>query len=296
MRKFIIIATGIYLILVSCFIFLSLLVQYPHLQSHKVAGIPLVFKELIPASLGFFLFLTGIFLIRRKQWARYLLLFLSAMALLIGLVIAASIIIFPALSPEPYYIRYPDKIILFFFWAIFCIAIPIFQLIFFTRKSVSELFTGAIPFIGRRPVGILVISAITTIGALVSAGDILFNQLEKDILLGNMIVPALYIKSYWIIICVISGVAAVDLWRMKRSGWIAAIVLQVVNIGSIMIMYFLMTDYNIAMRFASTYNINDFSRIPYSLIKKILLLNILMPYLILVYLISKRNLFKKGEQ
>lgn len=293
LRSVMIVATGIYLIVLSCLVSLSLLLRYSHSRPLRQAGDYLILRKIGVLCFGLGLLLTGISLIRRKQWARYSLLILSALALFQGLLLLGGFFIFPAISPEPYYIRYPYKIIIFSFWSVFYFVIPLLCLIYFTRKSVSELFTGSIYRPGGRPLGVFFLTVLTALGALVSAGNVLFKSPSREILISGIFIPFVFVRVYLIIICALSATASVGLWLMKRSGWICAAVLQIFQIIVAAAMCFSMSDYNIAMQFALIFNINDFTRIPYGLIRMFSITTILIPFSILIYLINRRDLFRK---
>jgi hypothetical protein len=171
---------------------------------------------------------TGISLLLRKNWARYSLGIMSFFALFMGLVISLTFLLFPLTIKISLFLRIISfALILFVF-----ILVPLFFLIFFSKKTVKELFksrdrhlTGA-----QKPFGIILVTIITFLSGIFSFLCALFPNYQKLPILGNLFLADTGLKIYFYILAILNVYIAIGLIRLKKSAWILCIVYNIVSI------------------------------------------------------------------
>lgn len=144
MEKFLAVISGIYIIIWG-FVFLSYFSNsYANIRSYGL--LVSVFRLLICAIsviLAILLFVTGVGIVAGKNWSRYVLFIMSALAIFIGIIGLLKII------PLPIPVQCSDsiarnfkvtKLTLFTLGSVFFIALPAFFLTFFSRSSVKKMF------------------------------------------------------------------------------------------------------------------------------------------------------------
>ena len=141
--------TGVYLLFVSCLgLFLSVMTYYglvKQAQSGAMQCNPLaIFALFLPFVLC--LAATGAGLLKFKEWARFALLILSGLAIVVGVFMCAALIRTPLRLPGtvPPATVMMVKGLLFIVVFLFLFLLPLFFLAFFTRSNIAGLF-------GKRP-------------------------------------------------------------------------------------------------------------------------------------------------
>src|SRR3989338_2068111 len=212
MRKFFIILSGVYIIIAGILIAAP---SFSFLNESK-DNLPIVIAGFLSLLIpGVLMVLTGIGIIRRKNWARYSLFVMSIFAIFTGLLTSLIVALVPQgeMSNRPIF----SVVLLIFF--IFLVVIPAYFLIFFTRKSVKEQFVSKEQELKKspRPLGIKLIAILTFIGAVSSLIQVLFPPIQKFPIFG-IFLSGISLRIYWLIFVVISFYIALGLWRLKKGG------------------------------------------------------------------------------
>jgi len=173
----------------------------------------------------------------------------------------------------------------------FLILIPTFFLVFFTRKSIEELFDAKNNHAQLVNVGIKLIAGLLIFGGLFIVASIFFTPKTPAIFFGIMLSGKLLI-AYQLIFAVLSFFTGLGLWKLKRSAWITAIFLEAYGMISVIINYVFISENQFKIMFSGwakenqmIYDINTF--------KIMMLISSFPTLIILIYLLYKRSLFKK---
>lgn len=289
MKKFLVIFSGIYLILAGAIVglFFGAGILFQPRSSLPQGGQMLPFL-IIPALLfTVWPVLTGTGLILRKNWARYSLFTLSAFSVLISLFILVTLLVSPALSDSA-----AERLVPFFFIFIFLMAIPVLFFVLFNNRQVKEMFnplTGT-TVQGKRPFGITLIAILSFLGALSVISAFTFKGVMP---FGSMALTGNPLKGYFILNGLINLFIAIELWKMHKAGWIAAVAFNLYNI-CIIILNMIMISQGLLAEITSsslTSGIN-LSLTQYRIFSS---LGMVFPSAMLIYLFLKKKLFKAEQ-
>lgn len=143
MKKFFLISTAIYLLLLALLGILSSLMSYFGLNARPEASLA-NFSPLYLLLIGLpfigWLIATGVGLLLKKNWARYSILVMSGFAFLMGVIFCFVFIFMPASNAMNGVVTWVIKTVFVILSIIFLIILPIIYCIFFTRQSVKDLF------------------------------------------------------------------------------------------------------------------------------------------------------------
>lgn len=297
MKKILIIISGIYItvvgFLVGIAMFLPFLMMWRKSYSlPKNFQAPLLLFTFIPSGATFLLvFLTGIGIILRKIWSRYLLFVLSYLALFVG-ISSLTVFVLTSLVSDDSLI---SKIFVFTPMVVFLIVIPLFFIIFFSMKSTAKLFldNSSGTRLKKRPMGITLLAVFEFIGFVSHLILAIKPSLVPSMpILGLEVYNIYALKSYYIIMTIVSVFVAFNLLRLRKSGWITFILLKgflIIN-GLITILVFDQDMLNKAILVAN-------KNFVYSLamFRTFGLLGILFQAIILWYVFSKKKIFFNGN-
>lgn len=239
---------------------------------------------------GLWLILTGIGIMLRKNWARYSLFTMSCFAIFIGL--------FMYLVAFLQRIAFPGNISNLIFYAIptiFLIAIPIYFLIFFSRKSVKELFVSKEQGLKKspRPLGIKLISILMFIAAISLFVQVFFQPYQKLPMFGVIFLSGISLKIYLLVSAVISFYIAFGLFRLQKGGWIAYVIYSIFCVLLGLVNTFTISEAALLEMMPELKE--GIHKMPLMFYKISGLLGLLISIIFLVYVISKKKLFFRTE-
>lgn len=221
MKKFFIILSGFYLLLVGLLFSILIIFSLTRIPfSESPSGLYGVLNFVL---FGVWAIATGIGIILRKNWARYSLFVMSFFAIFIGLIMLVPLFFIVSINDRP------DFGVVSFLAFIFFIAVPIFFLIFFNRKMVKEFF---IPKQLehkeiQRPFGITFIAILSIIGALSTLMYAFMPILQKIPLIGDIWLSGIALRIYFGIWTIINIYIGIGLLRMRKAAWVVCILYNV---------------------------------------------------------------------
>lgn len=294
MKKFLIALSGIYIIIAGIiaaapgFAYLNLKVHKGDLSS-VIGGIFIFF------IFGLWVVLTGIGIIRRKNWARYSLFVMSYFAIFIGLILYLVTFIIRISSHGNTQNPALASLILFAISTVLFIGIPICFLIFFTRKSVKELFISKEQELKKspRPFGIKLIVILMFIGAIGSLVYAFFPPYQKLPLFGAVLLSGVPMRIYLLVFSVIAICIALGLFKLRKTGWIAYVIYGIFSILLGLINTFTISEATLLEMMPKL--MESPYQIPMIFYKISGLAGLLVSLLLLIYVISKKRLFFKAE-
>ncbi|MBU1043180.1 MAG: hypothetical protein KJ915_02130 [Candidatus Omnitrophica bacterium] len=288
MKKIFVIISGVYISLIGLF-FIAPTILFLFLGEVKDL---LSMISLVPSLIiGIITLCIGIGVIRIKSWARIAISFISCFLLFIGVLVLLTSFLLSSTMFEQ--MRNKETIALAMRVGIsaFLILIPTFFLVFFTRKSIEELFDAKNNHAQLVNVGIKLIAGLLIFGGLFIVASIFFTPKTPAIFFGIMLSGKLLI-AYQLIFAVLSFFTGLGLWKLKRSAWITAIFLEAYGMISVIINYVFISENQFKIMFSGwakenqmIYDINTF--------KIMMLISSFPTLIILIYLLYKRSLFKK---
>jgi len=300
MKKFLIALSGIYLILVAVLITgvsiigLILAAKQPNVKMPRTITIS---TGIMFAIFAAWPLITGIGLILKKNWARYSIFVLSGVVFLMGL--GGSLATFSksinrAVEANSHAIR-DGKISTLWFVGIFFIIIPLFFIIFFSRKSIKELFTSnsAGESKSNRPFGVTLIALFVLSGSLSSVMFIFLNPIQKFPLIGSIMISGLALKAYFLIYALLDLYIGIGLLKLRKAAWVVAICVHVLAI-LFMIENIIMLSDSTLSQIPNPHGAPNI-HLTLAMYRITMCIMLLIPLFILVYLIAKRNLFIKKQ-
>ncbi len=142
-KKIIIIATGLYLVFAGLYFLRVSLMAVSFIESIK-DKLPKNFDphSFLYAVTPFIIWfvVTGIGILYRKHWARYSLYVFCAVSILFGLLVS-GVMVFAIAHAKNLMPTFPIRIVPLILRIIVLIFLPVFFYMFFSRKSVRELFS-----------------------------------------------------------------------------------------------------------------------------------------------------------
>ena len=295
MKKVFIVLTGVYLLILGCFLILSVGMLF--LSSRfSSAQFPPNFNPLLIVFIYLpfiaWLFATGIALFLYKNWARISLLVMSGLAIFAGLCMALVVTLMPM----------PDtgsgsssvaKVILLICTAIFTIALPIVYFIFFTRKSVVELFKDPMQPVSelKRPVGISILAILSLFGVMMTIVNIFFNYNKGIPIFGSFFLTGWGLQLYFGVMAVINLFIAYGLWKLLKAAWYTYMGLMAFGIINCFISFF---TYNEELLLKMTMTTGSPQMVPLMFFKIILGISVIFIAFIMFYLYTQRVWFKVG--
>ncbi|MDD5195553.1 MAG: hypothetical protein PHQ96_07785 [Candidatus Omnitrophica bacterium] len=237
--------------------------------------------------LTIWLLTTGIGIISKKSWSRYSLFIMSFFALFIGLVISITFLFFPA-PTKSHALRILSFALIFFLF----IVIPIFFLIFFSRKKVKELFKSRDKsrIKTQKSFGILLVSIITLLGGIFSFFYALFPVYEKLPVFGSIFLTGFQLKVYFFILAACNTFIAIGILRLARSAWLLCIIYNLASIFVSIINIFTVSKETISEITPQMSEIPNETLLLYYRIYGVL--GLLIPIAIIAYLISRKKVFR----
>ena len=300
MKKFIVVLIGIYLILIGVLGLLILLVGLflsPKTSSAEIAKFDFFKVQVLIISSVFALWpvITGLGIILRKNWARFSAFVISVFAIFTGLLISLLFLFVPSPQNSPVDYKIIKLIILGFFF-VFFIAIPLFFVIFFTRKSVEELFVSKKPegeSKAGRPFGITLLAIFNLLGSLfftVFAFRPFFPELP---LVGDILLSGTALKAYFFVFALISLYIGIGFLKRKKTAWLMEIILNGYAILLGMANIFTISEATLTKRFSSIGLIVDRGSLGGSLsgYKLSAAIGLLISIVTILYLVLKRSFF-----
>lgn len=296
MKKFLNILSGVYFILVGIFLGLVFIgglffqSKANNLQMEKASSV--VFLALFAIIFPLWPFLTGLGIILKRNWARFSVFMMSAFAIIVGLFASLTFLV----EPIPQNAKADYKIVKLAFLgfsAVFFIAIPIFFIIFFNRKSIKEMFIVKVEEAGgiNRPFGITFLAICSLVGG-ISTAVFIFQPYINQLPIGNLLLSGQAVRVYSVIVTLINLYVGIGLLKLWKRAWLTAILFHIFSILLGVLNILTISESTLSKVFSSA-NIND--NMPLLYYKIIASLGLTFPLAVLVYLIYKRNLFKKSS-
>ncbi|MFA5090111.1 MAG: hypothetical protein WC510_03610 [Candidatus Omnitrophota bacterium] len=296
MRKFLILATGIYLILAGLFItFLAVAMIPAALKSSAALPAGVNMGRIMATYSPFILWLvvSGIGIILKKNWARYSLFILSVISIIMGI-----ILIFAFLGKM--YTTADKSISVFISGSLFSlmaafifIGLPVFFLAFFNKGDVKEVFGSKDPAGNKieRPLGVTVISVISIISAAFSVTPVLY-PLGYAIPFFNMLLSGNALRFYFLLNGLIYLYLGVNLFKMRMRGWWTAVLYYIFNTAAQLVNLLTLSQETLRQMMPDlTPQQSQISLPVYRISASI---SLLIPLAILIYLILKKKSFEKG--
>lgn len=223
MRKFLVVLSGAYFILIGIFSGLvtisACLAPQPKIyDSVKIfLGVFSLIFPVIPL-------LTGIGIILKKHWSRLSVFILSTFAICMGL-FSLIVNFFVFMSPN---LEHEKKIMvlpLMAFFVIFFILIPVFFIVLFNRNSVKELFIqkGEDETKIKRPMGLTLISVLSFLGSLFCIFLVFLPMPNKFPLIANIMVSEKISRIYCFILASIYLYIGIGLLRQSKVAKLTAV-------------------------------------------------------------------------
>jgi len=297
MKKFLTVLSGVYLILVGAFVFFICILgllsppKASQIQIGQFNSIKNIFVVVFMAYASWPI-VTGVGIILRKNWARISLFIISVFTIGVGLFssfsfLAASLV---KNTKIDYAIPISFKLAFLGLNFIFIIAIPLFFIIFFNSQPVKELFIskekeGQI----HRPFGITLIAFLSIFGSLFSAIFVFQAFIDKMPLLGPIILSGKSLKAYFLILTLIHIYIGIGLLKLQRAAWLTALCFNIFSVLMGITNIFTVTE-GILSQTTYSFSVGNSSM---SLLNYRIgiVVGLIVPAAIILYLISKRNLF-----
>ncbi len=224
MRKFWAIVSGLYLALWAALALVSVIFTVFFGDQASLMSAPA--QRFVSLGFGLFfaaaLLTVGIGTLRLKAWARIALLVLSALVLVaggIGVLGMLGVWLFMRSRME----LGAAHVAVAAVYALLMVGVPLFFVIFFTRPRVKELFSGQPHPAGARPLGISLIAALAAVSALGLLWTLLVVPAQVFPLFGGTLrLSGVWMKLYCAVFAAASAHIAFALFRLRKSGWAAA--------------------------------------------------------------------------
>lgn len=305
MKKFFLIATAVYLLLLSIVGILTYIINFVGLKNNSMSpGLNSVYiMTVIWIPLIIWLIVTGIGLLKTKNWARYSILAMSVIAILSGIIITIILAFSLFSSYTSSFMLFSLAIILLAFipTLIFLIILPIIYLIFFTRRSVKELFISVeqMPVEGQtefkeqltvesiRPVGISILSVLSVIGGITILLSI-FSSTTPKVLVCGVLITGISIKIYQVLTAIISFYIGYGFWKLQKPAWIISVIYYGFSVLSSIISTFCINEDLIkeTMPQASLYSSSALS-----MFRVFTIFGAVISIVFLIYIIVKKRIF-----
>lgn len=277
MKNILLIISSVYLILMGClFGFFSIIADMP-----LAISLFLYLVSALAIIIG-----VGIFL--RKNWARILLLIISSLKCLIGSVLFLVVIF---LSRTNILFAMIPRDWVFGLMAIFMLAIPLFFLIFFQNSLVkSVLFKVPLTITPPKKPFVLWLIAIFWFSNAGSFSLLLLDTSIKEIpFIGNVFLSGWALIIYLIVLTAIAVYNGIALLRMQAAAWVSNLIM----LGC----FFLITALNV---FFMTEEVlvkigNGLpSGISFEQYRMASCVGLVLPAVIIIYLVHKKDLFSRS--
>lgn len=291
MRKFTVMASGVYLILIGVIIGILMVgviisLRFPGFKAPTQQNpyFALVFYLIIALSL----IATGAGIIIKKNWARYSLLGVSFLTLLIGLLSIAISFLNLSIGAR---VSMTAKIIAMLFILLFFVAIPVFFLVFFNRRKTREMFLYTDGEIRKsaRPFGITMISMMSFLVCVFTSGNMFMNNPPRVYLIAGTFMSGIALKIYYLLTSGVNFYIGLSFWKIKKEGWLVAVFYYYIFILIGLINIFTISQDVLSQIFCSMGACN--SQISLGAFKALMALQTLISAGFLVYIIFKKNLF-----
>ncbi len=292
MKKFFLIATGIYMVLLGV---IALLVGFSGFltpselqQSEPESPLYLLLSALPFAA---WLASTGIGLCMKKNWARISMLFMSVFGIVIG---TTMILVFGLIPfPEPLMDEasaFSFKMFLIGVFGFFLIVLPAIYLFFFTRESVKQTFIqeDAVEGGSRRPVGITALAIFSAAGGFFTLISLL-NPTTTEMPLFGLRLEGVMMYAYLILTMALEFYIAYGLWHLHYAAWFVGMAQY--GFGFVLMSYYaLFTTMSDFLGQAQEVDAG------LSLVFKVMMsMSALWGILLLIYLYSRQSAFRTGE-
>jgi len=226
--------------------------------------------------------ITGIGLCIRKNWARISVIVMSVLALVIGIFSVLGFSLFHPAKPYP-----PG----FFIWTIslfflFFIVIPVLFMVFFSRKSLNEIFEQGEQGI-KRPFGITFVAYYQFLGGFCIF--MIFSPTFK-MPVGPWVLEGTVLSIYWAIISFLSIYIGAGLLRLSKSAWWAGILLHSFNLILGIVNILMVSESTLSM-ISNQYQYKSAFSFSITQFRIFGAIGLLIPTVILFYLISKKGHF-----
>lgn len=296
MKKLIITASGIYIVIIGIFT-ATLLAGSLFFLDEYTLNLPMqcspFFLVIAYLPLTLWLLSTGIGIIVKKNWARLSLLVMAVFALFIGLVFTIT----SSLLPLPNRAVIPNnalRTVFLFMIAFFLILVPIIFLIFFTRKSVKEFFISNEDTLGKakRPFGVILVIVVTFLITLFSIFYALFPY-QKVAISNNMLLSGKVLQIYSWSIALLTSCIVIGLLRMQKWAWITCIVYNALSAAITILNIFTLSDETL-LEIMPQINEGpqEISLVSYRIYEVI---GVVISIIIVMYILSKRKFFYTTE-
>ncbi|MDD5681281.1 MAG: hypothetical protein PHI59_08600 [Candidatus Omnitrophica bacterium] len=306
MKKFFIVLSGVYLLLLGLVIagFLALmfiaLTNAPASSANvPEAAIGLKFMMLSGVPAAIWLIVTGIGIIMVKNWARYSLFVMSGLSILFILpsllIMPLTLILRPGLQEGAGLFAI---LLMMAIEAVVGIAIPVFFFIFFNRKSVRDLFVpqGVERKKSRVPLGVKIIAIFAFMGAffLFLAPFIFMSIMPKMRVLGSIHLSGAQLQAYFLIFAFVNLFIAIGLFRLNKWAWWTYVIFTVLSM--ILCLVNTITMDETAIKDMMPPNMSaDTVVFPVLFYKITGFISLILPAVFLAYMISKRRIFIPKE-
>lgn len=298
-KKILIILSGVYLVLIGTLAAVGYLISIFSLSKEFKLQMPqfITFKPIFEVLCIIFLLcpiIIGLGIILKKNWARFSILLLSVFGIIIGFLSSIVLLVVP--FPQDSKVNYPVvKLMIFVFYFIIFIAIPMFFIIFFNRKSVKELFVSKEgQRKSNRPFGITLIASLSFLSGLSGVFYAFKPFIDKLPLFSDIMLSGIALKVYSLIWAFVNIYIGIGLFKLRKAAWLTAISFKIFYIALGIINIFTISEGSLS-QINSSLKGNNFS---ISLInyKIYTLIGLLFPIIIVIYLALKRNLFIHAEK
>lgn len=288
MKKFFLVATGIYMVLLAL---ITLLVGFSGFIIPSPESESPLYLLLTVLPFAAWLASTGIGLCMKKNWARISMLFMSVF----GIVIGTTMIFIFGLMPFPEAFMDEDsafsfKLMFTVIFGIFLILLPAIYLFFFTRESVKQMCIQEDAAEGstRRPVGITALAIFWAAGGFFTLISLL-NPTTTEMPLFGLRLEGVMMYAYLILTIVLEFSIAYGLWHLHYAAWFAGIAQQ--GFGIILMLYYALFS-NISDFLGQSYEVDAGLSIVF---KVMMSMSALWGILLLIYLYSRQSAFKSDE-
>lgn len=237
MKKVFLVGTAVYLFITAFLLGIFLLSAMGVVNQVPSNAENVLYSVVAISLMAVFNLVLGIGLIKRSGWSRIAMIIMAGFTLVGGLL---GIVLFAFMLPTGMPQGAMDASALssgLIIMLIFTVFIPLSQLVFFTRKSVAEMFNHRPLAEGEkpRPLGITILSVLTGIGAVQVLVSLLISPVLTTANLFGLQVSGMIMTVYLIISSGISLFLAYGFWHLLKSSWYTAIVMYM--FGTLMITY-----------------------------------------------------------
>lgn len=244
MKKTIVVLTGIYMLSLSCFLILIEFVSSINIIKHaRISGTHHYLLVIVLIILPFIVCssVTGIGLLMFRNWSRYFLSVLSLLAIILGGLFSALFVSIPFHAIVNPTVVMITRVLLVLISLFFLIILPLFHLVFFSRKTVSELFNASLLAI-KHPLGITVLAILAFTEGLLYV-FLVFGKTSHPVpIFGFIFISGWTLRIYRLVVTMIKVYIAYGFWKLRKSAWVMWVGIGLYSIINSVFIIFAMND------------------------------------------------------